>query len=243
MNVNSNPNCRVCSEKFLEQVHADLAHMKQQYRSSDSPRAPTCESQSPLRKLISTPRSSYLLLPLYDHAPSWHKIGAATNLPLLTTILGSQPATPSRLGGFTSKSNKCESHKSRLISSAQGLLCSLVLSSIQLSQPNSRIYTNHTISQREVGESSTMATKLLGTTSNQQNRAWNSSPPRRGLRGINSQSQQNYPLCDSQNPELPDSTTRNLRVFKPTSRQYHVCQIRNFRIPNPELPDLPWQQS
>ena len=105
--------------------------------------------------------------------------------------LGSYPATPSRLGGFTSKSNKCESHKSRLISSAQGLLCSLVLSSIQLSQPNSRIYTNHTISQREVGESSTMATKLLGTTSNQQNRAWNSSPPRRGLRGINSQSQQN----------------------------------------------------
>ena len=53
-----------------------------------------------------------------------------------------------------------------------------------LSQPNSRIYTNHTISQREVEESSTVPTKLLGTTSNQQNRAWNSSPPRRGLRGI-----------------------------------------------------------
>ena len=107
-----------------------------------------------------------------------------------------------------------------------------------LSQPNSRIYTNHTISQREVGESSTMATKLLGTTSNELNRAWNSSPPRRGLRGINSQSQQNQPLSDSQNPELPDSTTRNLRVFKPTSRQCHVCQIRNFRISNPELPDF-----
>ena len=42
---------------------------------------------------------------------------------------------PSHLGGFTSKSNKCESHKSRLLSSAQGLLCSLVLSSIHSLNP------------------------------------------------------------------------------------------------------------
>ena len=99
-----------------------------------------------------------------------------------------------------------------------------------LSQPNSRIYTNHTISQREVGESSTMATKLLGTTSNEQNRAQNSSPPRRGLKGINSRSQRNQPLGDSQNPELPDSVTWNFWIFKPTSGQCHVYQIRNFRI-------------
>ena len=104
------------------------------------------------------------------------------------------------------------------------LLCSLAIS---LSNPTQEYYKNHTISQREVGESSTMATKLLGTTSNQQNRAWNSSPPRRGLRGINSRSQRNQPLCDSQNPEHLDSTTQNFWVFKPTSRQCHVCQIRN----------------
>ena len=42
---------------------------------------------------------------------------------------------PSCLGGFISKSNKCESHKSRLSSSAQGLLCSLVLSSIHSLNP------------------------------------------------------------------------------------------------------------
>ena len=69
--------------KMMQRRHGDLF-----YRSSDSPRAPTCESYSPLRKLVVTPRSSYLLSPLYDHAPSWHTIAAATNLPLLTTALG-----------------------------------------------------------------------------------------------------------------------------------------------------------
>ena len=79
----------------------------------------------------------------------------------------------------------------RITQITANLKCSrfVVLSSAlkhSLSQPNSRIYTNHTISQREVRESSTMATKLLGMTSNEQNKAWNRSPPRRGLRGINS---------------------------------------------------------
>ena len=36
MKVNSNPNCRVCSEKFLEQIHADPTHTKQQYLQDTS---------------------------------------------------------------------------------------------------------------------------------------------------------------------------------------------------------------
>ena len=103
-----------------------------------------------------------------------------------------------------------------------------------LSQPNLRIYTNHIISQREFGESSTMTTKFLRTTSNEFNRSQNSSPPRRGLRGINSRFQRNQPLCDSQKPELPDPINRNLRIFKLTCCQCHVCQIRNFRIDKSE---------
>ena len=69
--------------KMMQRRHGDLF-----YRSSDSPRAPTCESYSLLRKLVATARSSYLLSPLYDHAPSWHTIATATNFLLLTTILG-----------------------------------------------------------------------------------------------------------------------------------------------------------
>ena len=42
--------------KMMQRRHGDLF-----YRSSDSPRAPTCESYSPLRKLMATARSSYLL--------------------------------------------------------------------------------------------------------------------------------------------------------------------------------------
>ena len=76
----------------------------------------------------------------------------------------------------------------RITQITANLKCSrfVVLSSAlkhSLSQPNSRIYTNHTISQREVGESSTMATKLLGTTSNEQNKAWNSPPTKEGAKG------------------------------------------------------------
>ena len=150
--------------------------------------------------------------------------------------LGSQPATPNHLGGFTSKSNKCESHKSRLISSAQGLLYSLVLSSIHSLNPTQG-YTLITQSHKEVGETSTMATKPLGTTSNEQNKAWNSSPPRRGLRGINSRSQQNQRYVTIR--------TRNFRILQPGTSGFSnqlaisaMCtksgtsgfQIWNFRI-------------
>ena len=62
--------------------------------------------------------------------------------------LGIYLATPSRLGVCTSKSNKCESHKSRLKSSAQGLLCSLVLSSIHSLNPTQG-YTIITQSHKE----------------------------------------------------------------------------------------------
>ena len=96
MESSSNPQnkCK-CNE------HKDLF-----YRSSDSPRAPMCESYSPLRKLVVIPRSSYLPSPLYDNAPSWRTIAAATNLPLLTTTLG---ASRRHLAIYepSSKSNKC----------------------------------------------------------------------------------------------------------------------------------------
>ena len=116
-----------------------------------------------------------------------------------------------------------------------------MLSSIQLSQPNSRIYTNHTISQREVGESSTMATKLLGTTSNQQNRAWNSSPPRRGLKGINSRS--------NKTSRYVTVRTRNFRILQPGtsgfSNQLAVsatcAKSGTSGLSNPEVLDWPWQ--
>ena len=76
--------------------------------------------------------------------------------------LGSYPATSSRLGGFTSKSNKCESHKSRLNTKCSRFV---VLSSAlkhSLSQPNSRIYSNHTISWREVGGAQKWLPNFLG---------------------------------------------------------------------------------
>ena len=82
-----NYNCKQCKSNWNEddvRRHDDLFD-----RSSDSPRAPTCESYSPLRKLVVTQGQASSSSPLYDHAPSWHTIEAATSLPLLTTTLGS----------------------------------------------------------------------------------------------------------------------------------------------------------
>ena len=169
MKTSSNPKYRVGSVRLLEPVHTDPSHTKQQiledtkclvesslnpqnkckcnehkdlfYRSSDSPRAPTCESQSPLRKLMATARLNYLLLPLYDHAPSWHKMAAHHNL-------GSQLATPQPYRSQRSKSKKQESQKSQLNSNAQGLLCSLVLSSTHSLNPTQG-YTLITQSHKE----------------------------------------------------------------------------------------------
>jgi hypothetical protein len=50
-----------------------------------------------------------------------------TNFVMLTTSTEARWAMPSHLGGFTSKSNKCATNDRRSPTSAQGLVCSLLL--------------------------------------------------------------------------------------------------------------------
>ena len=130
--------------------------------------------------LISSPKLSL------NYQNQTRTFQTCTNFPRLTRRLGARWATPSRLGAQNSKSNKCNSMISaKLKCSRFTVLFAALKQSLYQTQYTdiTRITQSH---KREVGESSTKATKLLGTTSKQQNRAWNNSPPRRVLRSIHS---------------------------------------------------------
>jgi hypothetical protein len=105
--------------------------------------------------------------------------------------LGAHQITPSHLGA---KAPRVTNAKHTI---SANLKCSrlAVLSSalkLSLSQTELKNITkNHIISQREVGESSTRLPNFLRMTSKQQKNTWNSSPPRRDLKGINSWVQRN----------------------------------------------------
>ena len=112
--------------------------------------------------------------------PLWRRSATYTNFPWLTTWLGVCRATSSHLVTQSFKSNECETNdlgQTQVLKVWCALWCSQI---VTLSNSTLGYYKTHTISQREVGDNLKMATKLLGTTSNQKNRAWNSSTPRRG---------------------------------------------------------------
>ena len=86
---------------------------------------------SPLRKLYSRAGSlsTTFLLSTICFFPCGGETGLAQTFPRLTTSLGALGTTPSRLGGFTSKSNKCftDSRRSaQMLKYEDALLCSLI---------------------------------------------------------------------------------------------------------------------
>ena len=75
-------------------------------------------------------------------------------IPWLTTTLVAHRATPSRLGGFTSKSNKCTNKLLNATPSAQDLGLALLCShTTNLSTQLKDIQSITQVSQRDVGES------------------------------------------------------------------------------------------
>jgi hypothetical protein len=123
------------------------------------------------------PNSLSLFLPLRRRSAT------CTNFPQQPTQLDARRATPSRLGAKAPRvTNAKHMISAKLECSRFGVLFSAL--KLSLYQTQLKDVTRITQSHREIGESWTRLPSFLRTTSKQQKNVWNSSPPRRGIKGI-----------------------------------------------------------